>query len=289
MSTLSTPSEQSLMHNSNRLTYITAGSPDNPPVILVHGYTSSYHVWRTTIPLLEDDFYCIAINLLGHGTSDMPADGDYRIRAQAARVVTLADTLNLDTFALIGHSMGGQTSLYVASELVPERVTGLVNVSGVISPGLHDFVEATTFRLVEVAYRLPALGWLSRQWRNQRWWARVQFASWFYDMNALDFDAWAIDRDTANRHDAHIIWYHGKHAIKGQDMTPLLPKITAPVLTMFGADDRVIQPGDKHIADKRIENHQLEVFENCGHFPMYEATEAYQNAVQSFMHEVALS
>lgn len=276
-------SEQHLIHNGHRLTYITAGSPRNPPLLLIHGYTSSYHVWRTTIPALKDIYFCVALNLLGHGTSEIPADGDYSIHAQAERVIALADALHLDTFALMGHSMGGQTALYIASALAPERVSRLVNVSGVVSPRLHDFVEATTFRLVEIAYRLPVLGWLSRRWKDKLWWARIQFASWFAQMDALDFDAWAIDRHFANRPQAHIIWYHGKHAIKNQPLTHLLPQIRAPVLTVFGADDRVIQPGDKHLAETHIPVHQLEVIDNCGHFPMYEATAAYQAAVRGFL------
>jgi pimeloyl-ACP methyl ester carboxylesterase len=97
---------QPFVYNSENLKYYSAGSPDNPPIILVHGYTSSHHVWRQTIPVLKDHFYCVAIDLMGHGASDILPDGDYSIVAQAERVLALADELGFQQFTLIGHSMG---------------------------------------------------------------------------------------------------------------------------------------------------------------------------------------
>ena len=124
--------------DGERIAYQTVGNPSNPPIILIHGWTSFTGVWETTVPLLKSDFYLVMPDLLGHGLSDKPHDADYSIEAQARRVLALADMLGLSDFALIGHSMGGQTALTIAARLAPERITRLVSVSGVVSGALSN-------------------------------------------------------------------------------------------------------------------------------------------------------
>src|SRR5688572_24426260 len=186
-----------------QLHYATAGSPENPPLIMLHGYTSSQHVWRTTIPALEGQFYCVALDLLGHGESDLLPDGDYNIVAQGKRVLALADKLGFERFSLIGHSMGGQISLCIASMLAPERVEYLIDVSGVVAAKLTPFVEAYTFRPVRLLYGTPFAYLLENYTRifgtRFKFAARIQFASWWYDFDSRDFDWWRIDRELANR------------------------------------------------------------------------------------------
>ncbi len=138
--------EHTFTHEGHTLRYALAGSPEKPPILMIHGYDSSHHVWRTTVPTLETDMYCVAIDLLGHGDSSIDRNGDYSIEAQGRRVLALADKLGLDRFSLIGHSMGGQTALCIASMLAPGRVDKVVDVSGVVSARLTAFVERTVFR-----------------------------------------------------------------------------------------------------------------------------------------------
>ena len=93
---------------NHKLIYTASGDPANPLLIMIHGWLSHRGVWRTTVPALQDRFYCIAVDLLGFGDNEKPADGDYQIVTQAQRIVALADELGFQKFNLIGHSMGGQ-------------------------------------------------------------------------------------------------------------------------------------------------------------------------------------
>lgn len=58
---------QTLDFEGYQLKYYTFSSVDKPLLLMIHGYTSSHQVWRQTIPVLENDYYCVAIDLLGHG------------------------------------------------------------------------------------------------------------------------------------------------------------------------------------------------------------------------------
>lgn len=274
-------------HEGDVLHYVTAGSPDNPPVLMVHGYTSWHGVWRTTIPALVDDYYCVAIDLFGHGQSPIDPAGDYSIEAQGRRVLALADELGLERFTLIGHSMGGQIAMCIASMLAPERVTRLVDVAGVASARLTEVTTNTKFKPIRWLYGTP-LGTLSEKvYRalspGMRPVARFQFGVWFNNFDWAPFESWRADREIANRPGIRHTWYYGMLAIEGLDLTPHLLNIQAPTLVIFGAEDAVVRVSDGHLAAEKIPNSQLVLFEQCGHFPMYEKEADYLTAVRGFL------
>lgn len=279
--------KQSFTVDNYRLNYVTAGSPQNPPIIMIHGYTSSHHAWRTTIPALENDYYCVAIDLLGHGESDLPSAADYTIEAQGKRVLALADKLGFERFSVMGHSMGGQVALCIASMLAPERIDALVAVSGIVAAKLTPFVEETTFEPLKKYYGTP-LVYLAEVYQRTfsphfKLVARRQFASWWYDFDCRDFDWWRIDRELANRRGMRHVWFHGMNAIEGLDLTPHLPKIQARTLAIFGAEDNVVLITDAHLVDTLVPNSRLHIFENCGYFPMYEDETHYIEIVSDFL------
>ena len=112
-----------------QLSYTTAGRDNSPPLILIHGWMSHRDVWAGTMKVLKFSHRCIAIDLLGFGDSPKPEDSDYSIPAQARRVLELADALELEDFALIGHSMGAQIALYLAAKRAPQRVDKVISVA----------------------------------------------------------------------------------------------------------------------------------------------------------------
>jgi 2-succinyl-6-hydroxy-2,4-cyclohexadiene-1-carboxylate synthase len=88
---------------------------------------------------LSERYRLIAIDLLGHGHSDSPADPDrYRVERCVADVLAVADHLDLARFALVGYSMGGRVALNLAVS-APERLRALVLESA--SPGIESAAE----------------------------------------------------------------------------------------------------------------------------------------------------
>ncbi|HEV8456805.1 MAG TPA: alpha/beta fold hydrolase [Methylomirabilota bacterium] len=53
-------------------------------------------------------FRALALDQRGHGDSNAPHDADYRIASMAHDLAAFADTLRLERFPLVGHSMGGR-------------------------------------------------------------------------------------------------------------------------------------------------------------------------------------
>jgi pimeloyl-ACP methyl ester carboxylesterase len=97
------------------------------PVVLVHSLAGNSTQWLGQLEHLRRTRRAVAFDLRGHGRSEPPGNGDYSIAGMADDVGAVADTLELDRFVLIGHSMGGGVALTYAGEH-SERVAGLVLV-----------------------------------------------------------------------------------------------------------------------------------------------------------------
>ena len=96
-------------------------------MVLVHGYASSAAIWRYTLENLSPDrFRVIVLNNRGAGESDRtPNEADYTVETFAGDLLNVVDTLRLDGFTLVGHSMGGATVAQFALDH-QERVKALV-------------------------------------------------------------------------------------------------------------------------------------------------------------------
>src|SRR5512133_2597052 len=175
--------EKNFTIKGKQLACTLAGNPQNPPIIMIHGWTSHRRVWRQTIAALEGKYYCVAVDLLGFGASDKPDNVDYSLSAQAQRIVMLADQLGFKTFSLLGHSMGGQIAAYIAAVIAPRRVEKLVSVGGVVTGKLSDTVEKTSVPFYRAARNMPWLFGLARSLVKSPIIAKGLFKVWFYNMD----------------------------------------------------------------------------------------------------------
>ena len=269
--------------DGEKLAYTTVGDPSNPPLLFIHGWISYRGVWQATLDALKANYYGIALDLLGHGDSDKPADGDYSIEAQAKRVLKLADRLGVQRFGLVGHSMGGQISLTIASLLAPDRVTKLVDINGVVSGHLTERSE-TTMSLLRVIERFPVILPLTRPFTRFRPVANLAYGKTaFYDMRRIPETFWRAESQRLYSHPKPQIFLRCTDAIQKLDLTPHLSKITAPTLILFGKQDNTVPLSEGQLAHERIANSQLLILDECGHFTMIEQPAAYLNALQQFL------
>src|SRR5436309_16045131 len=85
-----TPESRFAEVNGVRLHYLCAGQGD--PVVLLHGYAETSHMWRPLIAKLAQRHTVIAPDLLGFGESSIPDDGCTKA-AMAQDVHALAQSL----------------------------------------------------------------------------------------------------------------------------------------------------------------------------------------------------
>src|SRR5215467_15622778 len=59
------------------IAYREAGNPQDPKLVLLHGFPASSHQYRNLIPALADKFHVIAMDYPGFGNSEMPDPAKY--------------------------------------------------------------------------------------------------------------------------------------------------------------------------------------------------------------------
>jgi pimeloyl-ACP methyl ester carboxylesterase len=125
MTTRTQPTSKTLTANGLSLHYLEWGEADSPPIVCVHGYTGSADAFNALARHLQDRYRVLAPDVRGHGESAWSPTGDYRYADQAGDLAAFARQLGLETFILIGTSMGGIVAMAYAAEHA-QRLLGLV-------------------------------------------------------------------------------------------------------------------------------------------------------------------
>ncbi len=109
-------------------------------VILVHGWMVSGRVWDDLIAGFDGVGVRLVVpDLRCAGDSDKPESG-YTIERYGRDILHLADELGARSFVLVGHSMGGTISQWIAAH-APDRVDGMVLLCPVPASGMPGFPE----------------------------------------------------------------------------------------------------------------------------------------------------
>jgi pimeloyl-ACP methyl ester carboxylesterase len=160
-----------------RLYYYAAGTRGaGEPILLIHGFPTSSHLWSDVVPLLPAGHRVVVVDLLGYGRSDRPgapsdgrgdgragapiagrggADGIGRgvgITAHADRLVALLDLLRIEKAAVVGHDMGGGIAQAMALR-APARISSLC----LIDAAAFDASPSVSVRLGRAVWPMTRL------------------------------------------------------------------------------------------------------------------------------------
>ena len=93
------------------------GDPASPTIVLLHGIAASGEDWGKFIPLLQTQYHCITIDLLGFGKSPKPQWASYTMNDHMRSLYHTMNKLHLgERFILMGHSLGSFLAARYARE-----------------------------------------------------------------------------------------------------------------------------------------------------------------------------
>jgi 2-succinyl-6-hydroxy-2,4-cyclohexadiene-1-carboxylate synthase len=127
--------------------FTITGDRTLPPLVLLHGWMGSCEDYLEIIKLLKSKFYCIAIDLPGHGKTEViDEELGYNFINTAIGIIRLLDSLDIDRCAIAGYSFGGRLALYLVLEfpdrfdrvMIESTSPGLATVSDRQSRIIHD-------------------------------------------------------------------------------------------------------------------------------------------------------
>ncbi|MHB1272771.1 MAG: alpha/beta fold hydrolase [Rhodanobacter sp.] len=100
------------------------------PLLALHGWLDNAGSFALLAPLLAAQYRVIALDLPGHGHSaHLPAGAGYHFLDHVRAVLEVADALQLDRYALLGHSLGAGIAALVAAA-APQRIERLLLIEG---------------------------------------------------------------------------------------------------------------------------------------------------------------
>lgn len=117
--------------------HVTDHGGDGPTIIFLHGIAASSDKWSELIPLLQEDYRCITIDLVGFGKSPKPQWYGYTMDDHLSAIRKTIRGLRLqDQFALAGHSLGSLLATRYVS-VWPEEVSNLL----LFSPPVYESLD----------------------------------------------------------------------------------------------------------------------------------------------------
>ncbi|MDR5825341.1 alpha/beta hydrolase [Caballeronia sp. LZ043] len=130
--------------NGMELHYLQAGSGDaTTPVVLLHGYTETSHMWRPLMTRLAADRLVLAPDLPGAGESAMPATG-YDKKTLAQDIHAMVRALGYRKVKLVGHDIGLMVAYAYAAQY-PDEVDSIVLMDAFL-PGVGDWQKVWLLR-----------------------------------------------------------------------------------------------------------------------------------------------
>jgi 2-hydroxy-6-oxonona-2,4-dienedioate hydrolase len=261
-----------------KLRYYEAGS--GHPVVLLHGSGPGATGWSNfagNIEALAEHFHVYAVDMPGWGESDA-ATVDELEHVEAA--IQFLDALGIEKAAFVGNSMGGQTSIRLATEH-PGRITHLITMGPPVgriptlfgagdgpSEGLKVLIEAYRDASPENMRRLVEI----------MVYDKARFAT--PELCEARSDA-ALARP---EHLSNYVAGLPKGAPLPKWVKPeLLPTIQVPTLLIHGRDDRVVSYETSLFLLANIPNSRLVVLNHCGHWAMIEHADEFNRLVTDFI------
>jgi pimeloyl-ACP methyl ester carboxylesterase len=116
------------------ISYEVFGSGE-PTLVLVHCWSCDARYWREQIPYFSKKYRVIALDLAGHGHSEM-SRRDYSMASFGEDVKAVVKSAAPGKVIFVGHSMGGSV-IAEAARLMPERVIGLIGVDTLANVERH--------------------------------------------------------------------------------------------------------------------------------------------------------
>jgi len=240
-------------------------------IIMLHGFSATKEHWLRFSSHLYQQYHIIALDLLGHGENKQDFSQSYTVENQVEYIRQVALKLGLDKFHLVGNSMGGAiSSLYAATH--PQQVLSAT----LISPaGVHDIPSKMDELLKEGINPLVTL-------KEEDFGDVMAFV-----MEEPPFIPAAITRveaeRAASRTKINQKIFEDLHADMKKGLEVKLKQIQAPVLIIWGDQDRAINAAniDKYAA--LIPNAEKLVLTDIGHLAMIEVPKVSALAMFDFL------
>lgn len=258
------------------------GQPGRQVALLIHGWSSSHFALSPLVPLLSQRFNCLAVDLPGYGQSP-PLRGRVNINTYADLLAGLIERVSNGPVVLIGHSMGGMTSMTLALRhpvLVDRMVLLCPTVTGNLSTMINFTISPITIlerfglgSVVVKTFENLLVGLTDRLMRP------VSFA----ERTGITEDDYKRLRADARRPGQGRTRYECFYAMRENDLSGKLSTIEPPTLVLWGAEDNTVPLRDSGVVADEWPQADLRIIPKAGHWPQFETPDITRRLMAAFL------
>lgn len=274
--------KKTMLSEDSEMAYADVG--EGEPILFIHGLASYAPAWKYNISELSKSYRCIAVDLIGYGKS---SKGKFQANMSfhAQYLFELMEKLNVSSFHVAGHSMGGQIAITMALEN-PEKVKSLMLMA---PAGIETFSnqEKEIFKSSTTPESIANVS--DEQYR-------INLSLNFYEMDErAEFmydDRMKIKSDNQFMDYSYVV-AEGVMGMLNEPVFKELGEIKQPTLICYGKEDRLIPNTYLHkdlttksvgeTAAKKIPNSELIMIPKAGHFVHFDQPEQINEIMKNFL------
>jgi len=229
------PNGKFFNYNGVKIYYEDTGTGE--PLLLLHHFFSTADEWKPYVQAYARQFRTIAIDMMGHGRSDIYKEDDFNFKHgdYAKIILALLDSLKLNKVNAIGASSGGMTLLHL-NTMQPERFKSVIAIGA------------------QIYFSKYTREWLTKRGPDS---ANVKFMEWAPQQHGAE-KAMLLARQ----------FWHNLTLYGDPSFTPdILATIKAKWLVVQGDNDEAVPLQQALEMHQYIPNSRLWIVPNGGHLP----------------------
>ena len=256
---------------------------EGPLLILMHGTGGHAETYCRNMRALGEHFHVAAIDLVGHGFSDRPADLSYTLDDFAEHVVGVIDALGAQRAHVSGESLGGMVAAWVAIRY-PDRVDKVVMNTGTLArpdaagQAQLDDLEQRTHALARDGVTLDKV-------RHRMNWLVADPSRMTDEMVAVRlriYEQPGMLDDAARIMSRVVGMLRGDHDRAYMD-PGVLKRLTRPTLVLWTEDNPGQTTALAQSVSADIPDARFEVLSDCAHWPQFERPDVFNEAHIAFL------
>lgn len=242
------------------------------PIIFLHGWLSSWGLWRHTMEALSDQhrYRIYALDFWGFGDSAKKSVQSFDMDSYVSMVDQFMDKMGITQAPVIGHSMGGTVALDLALQH-PLRVEKIAVVGSPVSGGsLNPLLKLASFRLIaNLIWRMPfALRFGFKAFAP----ILAQDGQQVYKILERDFSQTTVE---AFLRSIGSLWR--------TDLRGSLGQIGQDVLGIYGRGDNIVNPNQAEVLKSGVTRARIQMMLESRHFPMLDEPGLFHNVLLDFL------
>ena len=259
------------------------------PLIVLHGGPGlDHHEFADYLDPLCDQFRLILVDMRAQGKSDVCPEKTWTLEQMAKDVVSLANALGLEKYAVLGHSYGAFVALQNAVDF-PGAAAQTIVSGGVPSSRFLEVVDQNLAESEPESLRKQVADSWAREAQAQ---TQADFASLMHDQmpfhfgDPLDPRIAEYEARTADTiYSPAVLRHFSKEEYGGIEVEDRLKDVTQPVLVCTGRLDRVCTVAAAEAIAQGVPGSELVIFERSGHMTFVEENERYLRVVRDFLNK----